>query len=110
MLPKRIAILAVTAGLGLLSGCSSLSECSWFNRFRSAGCPECDGFEGDAGPVVDGPAVEEAGPAVEPSVPMAPPPREVMPPFEAPPPRLVPQPQAQPSPYTPTQRKGFVWR
>jgi hypothetical protein len=107
MVPKRLAILAVAAGLGLLSGCCCLSECSWFNRSRSAACPECDGIEGGAGPVVDGPVVEETGPAVGAPVPMAPAPREVMPSLEAPP-RLAPQ--AQPSPYTPAQRKGFVWR
>jgi hypothetical protein len=108
MFPKRLATLAVAASLGLLTGCCSLSECSWFHRSRSAACPECDGFDGGIGPAVDGPVVEEAGPTAGPPVPVAPAPREVMPPLEAPPPRLAPQ--AQPSPYTPAQRNGFVWR
>ncbi len=103
----RMAALALTAGLGLVGGCSCLTNHPLFSRTHrgtDCGCetagfpvdgPVLDGCCGGyGGPVVAGP---EAGAPVVPSAPYYP---EGTVPGAAPPAqeRLVPQPQAQPMP------------
>jgi hypothetical protein len=107
----RKGALAVAAGLGLLSGCSFLSNHPLLSRFRScpetAACCEADCCEG---PMLEG-AAPSCGPACQaPVAPLAPAPLvapNALPPNAVPqlgqPPRLVPQPQlqSQPIPYAP---------
>jgi hypothetical protein len=104
MLRLRLGSLFVAAGLGLVSGCTSLSEHSWFSSLRGrsssacctgmdAGCCESAMMD-DLGPVLTPPAGQ--GAFLSPLTP-----QNTVPPLSpAPQPRLVPQP-ATPTPYTP---------
>jgi hypothetical protein len=108
----RKGALAVAAGLGFLSGCSSLCNHPLLSRFRST--PEAACCEADC---CEGPMLEGAGPSCGPAcqAPLAPAPLapapivspNALPPNAVPqlsqPPRLVPQPQlqSQPIPYAP---------
>jgi hypothetical protein len=116
MLRLRFATMAVAAGLGLLCGCSGLSQFSLFGRHRC--CPEsacCESFP-DCGPIMEdcGPACPGAcGPMIGPMppvgapglVPQAPVPPATVPPGGipelTPPPRLTPQPLSSRRPYVP---------
>jgi hypothetical protein len=106
MFRARLASITLAAGLGLASGCCSLSDHSLFSRFghRSRPAPEtvvgadvCTGTEG--------PLMQDYGPY---PVPAAPAPAPVPYPGTGPqplavPPRLEPQPQAPVVPYQPTR-------
>jgi hypothetical protein len=114
MLRTRLALLALAAGLGLVSGCAELSHHSWFGRGTACG-PGYESFS-EGPPGFDGPVLEGAAPYVgQPGYPAAPgltrpvAPGDVMPQLSTPP-RLVPQPQAQPSPYTPSYQSRTVGR
>jgi hypothetical protein len=102
MVRTRFAALAVAAGLGLLSGCSSLSRMNPFHRHPD-GCP-CEGamYDGD-GPIgADGPNLDDfpagpvaPGPVISPgTIPTVP--QSQVPPL-GPPPRLFAQPQTAPA-------------
>src|SRR5262245_1885374 len=107
MFRARLTGAVVAAGLGLICGCSNLTNHSWFSRTRAA--PVCDACEAAPLAVGGGPILDSGGPVmVAPEGPAGPlptplPPDATVPPF-ATPPRLVPQPQAQPVPAVPSRR------
>jgi hypothetical protein len=116
MLRARLAGALVAAGLGLISGCSSLSNSSWFHRNRAV---PCDGCSAGAVPMGEGPMLEGGSavmvPGEMPTGPMpAPLPPDASMPSMTQPPRLVPQPQAQPVPASPSKRTpgilSDIWR
>jgi hypothetical protein len=100
MTRSRLAAMVLSAGLGLIAGCSSdFSFRNLFNHHRANGacCSDCVGeVSGFDGPVLTPPDVPPpvAGPEVVPPPPAAP-----VPPLAAPP-RLAPPP-ATPVPYSP---------
>jgi hypothetical protein len=102
MVRAHFAVLAVAAGLGLLSGCSSLSRLSPFHRHLDS-CP-CEGsmYDGDGSVSTDGPNLGDFAAAPIAPPPVAPPgavstvPPGQVPPL-GPPPRLFAQPQTAPA-------------
>src|SRR5262245_767720 len=72
MVRARFAALAVAAGLGLLSGCSSLSRMNPFHRHPDA-CP-CEGApcDGDGHLGTDGPVLDDFPGGPVPPVPPGP--------------------------------------
>jgi hypothetical protein len=114
----RLAALTLATGLGLVSGCSSLSNHSLFGHCTRGCAPASAGCEvGDIGevgaPIGEGPILDGyVPPAGTPGVPVVPgpiPTPGAVPqpplPLTTPPDRLVPTP-AQPEPYQPSGR-GF---
>src|SRR5690349_3726278 len=104
MVRLRLATLAVAAGLGLVGGCMTVSQCPLLGRFRAHPAGDCGapggGANGEA-PILERPVLNGAipgGPTTVPAPFMTP--QNTIPPLASPP-RLTPQPQAQPTPYTP---------
>ncbi|HLJ92712.1 MAG TPA: hypothetical protein VKU02_05890 [Gemmataceae bacterium] len=103
MFRLRLATVVVAVGLGLVSGCVSLSQFPLLDRFRarmSGGCCDSGAVPDTEGPIMEGPIPNGAvpgGPAIAPVPSTAP--QNVLP--LNPPPRIAPQPLAQPGPYTP---------
>jgi hypothetical protein len=107
MVRSRLASLAFAASFGLVCGCASLCNHSWFGRHdntsncgteATAGCSTC-------GSVVSDTVVSE-GPIRETTPGVTVPPNVITPQSTVPPatePRLVPQ--AAPTPYSPTMRQ-----
>src|SRR5947209_19660913 len=108
MVRLRLANFVLAAGLGLVCGCMSLSQCPLFERFRahpSEDSYNCGIVPEGAGPVVEGPMMEGVVPGGPPigAVPSMTP-QNTIPPLSSPP-RIVPQPQAQPNPYRSEERR-----
>jgi hypothetical protein len=125
----RLAALTLATGIGLVSGCSTISNCPLFGRCSRGCAPACAGCEvgdfGEAGAPIEGVPILDGyvPPAAAPGVPVVPgpvpapgalvpgpvPTPGVVPqsplPLTTPPDRLVPMP-AQPEPYQPSGR-GF---
>jgi hypothetical protein len=103
MLRLRLAIVTVAAGLGMVCGCMTLSQCPLLARFRAHPADSYNGgfvSEGE-GPIVEGPVMDgivPGGPTIGPMPSVTP--QNTIPPLASPP-RIAPQPQAQPGPYTP---------
>jgi hypothetical protein len=109
MLRPRWAFAVLAAGLGLLSGCSTLRDHPWFSRSRAVP---------DAAPCCEAPATSFAeGPILESGPPVVPAPNGALPPgaIQQPPGtdgqlRPVPQvPQAQPVPAQPSRRTPGIF-
>ena len=106
MVRTRLALLAVLAALGLVSGCANTSGSSLWNRITHPFRRNTDACEITGIPVGEGPILEDCPPgAAPPGIPLlggtsALTPQATVPPL-APTPRLAPTPNSQPTPYQP---------
>jgi hypothetical protein len=118
MFRARMAVVGLMVGLGLTSGCTSITDRPWFSRLRGVPTEDCCALDDPCmmdGPMLEGPATmlgQPGGPFPglgQPGSPFPGMPTPVMPPVGATPgssapARLVPEPQAQPVPATPSRR------